>query len=40
MPLNFGIQRPDAIDECFERMGDTWRALAVEVGGCGGGVVF
>ena len=32
MCLNFGIQRPAVIDEGFERMGDTWRALAAEVG--------
>ena len=32
MRLNFGIQRPDAIDEGFGRIGDAWRALAAEVG--------
>ncbi|MYD11505.1 MAG: PLP-dependent aminotransferase family protein [Chloroflexi bacterium] len=40
MRLNFGIQRPAAIDEGFARIGAAWRALAAEVGGVEAGVVL
>ena len=40
MRLNFGIQRPDVIDEGFGRIGEVWRALAAEVGAVEAGAVL